>query len=148
MLNRNPLHTVCLGLLLAAVPFTVGADPLGSSAKKVALRPKVASINAGRRRAMDLGQVVSQRPVIKKAPETGGKTNDGDTRPTLASREELLKQLREQQAKLAEDKQALSKATLRHDGVATKSARERIKADGQAIFQTQQKLHAVKLAKK
>ena len=64
-----------------------------------------------------------------------------------ASREDLLAELKKANEQLAADKKAAADAAKGTDKEAAKAAKEKVKADGKAINDINQKLHALKVNK-
>lgn len=92
-------------------------------------------------------------PAAKPAPAATAPTvapaANAATAPAAGqqTREQLLEDLKKANAQLAEDKKAAA-AVAKGDKAALKTAQDKVKADGKAIFEINQKLHALKVEKK
>ena len=64
-----------------------------------------------------------------------------------ATREDLLAELKKANEQLAADKKAAAEAAKGADKDAAKAAKDKVKADGKAINEINQKLHALKVSK-
>lgn len=78
------------------------------------------------------------------APATNAATAPAAGQQT---REQLLEELKKANTQLADDKKAVA-AVPKGDKAALKTAQDKVKADGKAIFEINQKLHALKVEKK
>ena len=90
-------------------------------------------------------------PAAKPAPAATAPAPAANAAAATAAgqqtREQLLEDLKKANAQLAEDKKAAA-AVAKGDKAALKTAQDKVKADGKAIFEINQKLHALKVEKK
>ena len=86
-------------------------------------------------------------PVVNAEPVAHVNDKGAPTAPPDIARRELLEELKKANTQLAEDKKAAAEAAKGKDKDATKAAQDKVKADGKAINEINQKLHALKGAK-
>lgn len=83
----------------------------------------------------------------KPAPAPAPAADKAAAPASGASREDLLAELKKANEQLAADKKAAADAAKGTDKEAAKAAKEKVKADGKAINDINQKLHALKVNK-